>query len=190
MPILDATEYKTRRGITGTDYDTILAIYVEQATEEIESLCGRTSGGFEGDTFTEKFDGDGTPVLKVSNGPISSISSIKFGNSTQTTVDSGSYVFKDRTIMFVRGGYQTWDGSGVVTPCGYQNVEVVYTTASAVNDHLQQVAAQLIDHYLDSRGRDFGKLTEVKGNTTITVRSAADFREKLLDMLRPWRDPV
>jgi len=199
MAIVTASEYKTERGISGSDYDTILALYIEQATEEIESLCGRTSGGFEGGTFTESFDGDDSDILRVSNGPISSITSIKLGNSNQSTVDSSAYTFRDRTIMAVaprrgsavrRDSYGTFDDGGFLFPFGSNNVEVVYATSDARNDLLKGVAYDLIDHYLDSRGRDLEKLTEATGNTTITVRAAPDFRDRLLDKLRHWRVPV
>jgi len=198
MAIVTESEYKTYRGIASTDYDTILADLVERSTDEIESLCGRTSGGFEGDTFTETFDGEDTDILRVSNGPISSITSIKLGNSTQSTVDSSAYVFRDRTIMSAAGrdgsrvyrdAYGSVSDGSFLFPLGTNNIEVVYVTSDARDDLLKGAAFRLIDHYLDSRGRDNEKLTEALGTTT-TVRASPDFRDRLLHELRHWRVPV
>jgi hypothetical protein len=202
MALCTATEYKAWRGVTGSAYDTLYGTLIDTATAEIERLCGRTAGGFETATFTERFDGDGTQSLRLSNGPISSITSIKFGNADQTTIDSTTYTNDGRqTVMLLpraTGSFSQRDdwgqpvtgSSGSVFPFGFQNIEVVYVAgyaADAIPDDLKLVCFRFVDHYASSRGNDMEVLTEAVGNTNVTLRSAPEFRERVIDTLAPWR---
>lgn len=202
MALCTAAEFKAWRGVTGTDWDTLIGDLIDSAQAEIERLCGRTAGGFESASFTEVFDGDGSQTLRVSNGPISSITSITVGNSDPVTLSADSYTFKDRTISrlpFNGGGsFVSRDGwgdplpIGSRSPCfdeGVQNVTVVYTGGYAtVPDDLKQVCYEFVAHALDSRGQDFGKQASVTGNTQYTYRTVAEFKEYKLMLTRPWRD--
>ena len=199
MAISTASAYKTRRGITASGWDTVIGNLLDSAQAEIERLCGRTAGGFEAGTFTEYFDGDGSQVLEVSNGPISSITSIKVGNSDQTTLDASGYTFKERTILripFDGGGGPRRDSwgqqlpMGSRSPCfpeGFKNIEVVYSTSGEVTDDLETVLFKWVDHLLASRGRDAEKLTVARGNTNHTLRAIPDFDAWKSSVLRPWR---
>ena len=201
MSLCTAAEYKDWRGITVSDWDTVLGVMITTATAEIERLCGRTAGGFESATFTEVFDGDGTQTLLVSNGPISSITSISVGNSDPSTLDASGYTHDSkRTVMrlpFDNGIGARVDDWGVPISSsssepgftnGLQNISVVYVAGYAtIPDDLKMVCYRFIDHYLDSRGRDFEKSAEAIGNANVTVRATADFTEKILSMLSRWR---
>ena len=206
MALVSTSEYKAWRGVSGSDYDSTIAVLVPIAQRWVERVCGRTEGGFESDNapFTEKLDGTGTQVIQVSNGPISSITSIKFGNGTQSTIDASTYSFQNRTIMRIpkRGGatlhIDDWGDTipfGVRRPNfpdGFQNIEVVYTAGYAsgsIPDDLKYVIYRLVDHYLESRGRDIEKQAEVL-TTNYTLRPPEQLQSALLDLLRPWRDPL
>lgn len=205
MPLCTTAEYKAWRGVTGSGFDALYATLIDTATAEIERLTGRTAGGFiaTNGPFTETYDGDGTQSLRLSNGPISSITSIKFGNTDQTTLDSTSYVHDGRhTVMLlprVTGAFVQRDdwgmpytgANGAVFPLGYQNIEVVYAAGYAdtasVPDDLKLVCYRFVDHYAESRGGDLEKLTEAIGNTNVTVKASAEFRQRIADLLAPWR---
>ena len=205
MALCTAAEYKAWRGVTSSGYDSLYGTLIDTATAEIERLCGRTVGGFisTNGPFTETFDGDGTQYLRLSNGPISSITSIKFGNTDQTTLDATSYTHDGRqTVMllprstgsFVQRddwGFPVTGNNGAVFPIGFQNVEVVYAAGYAntasVPDDLKLVCYRFVDHYAESRGHDLEKLSEAIGNTNVTVKSTAEFNDRVLQLLAPWR---
>ena len=201
MALCTTAEFKTWRGVTGSDWDTAIGVLIASSQAEIERLCGRTAGGFESASFTEVFDGDGSQTLRVSNGPISSITSITVGNSDPVTLSADSYTFKDRTISRIPfnnpGAFVNRSGWGDIlpiasrSPCfdeGVQNVTVVYTGGYAtVPDDLKQVCYEFVAHQLDSRGQDFGKQAAAVGNTNYTYRSPADFKEYKLMLVSPWR---
>ena len=199
MALCTVAEYKAERGIAVTGWDTLIGTEIDAATAEIERLTGRTAGGFEGGSFVETFDGDGSQVLRVSNGPISSITYVKTGNATQTTVSASSYTFKDRTILMIpkdnggaarRDSWGDWMPVGSRSPSfpdGYGNVEVSYTTSDAVDDDLKRVCFEFVDHYMKRRGGDFAVATEAIGNTNVTMRTVAEFNEAKLALVGPWR---
>lgn len=201
MALATITEYKAWRGIETTAWDTLLTLLVATATAEIERLTGRTAGGFESATFTEVFDGDGSQTLQVANGPIASITSITSGNSNPTTLEATGYTHdSDRCIMLIpfdAGGGIRSDDFGVSLPLasrspsfvpGYQNVTVVYVAGYAtIPADLKMVCYRFVDHYMDSRGRDFEKVSEAIGNTNTTVRSSDEFTARMLVYLSTWR---
>ena len=201
MALCTATEFKAWRGVTGSDYDSVITTLIASSQAEIERLTGRTEGGFESASFTEVLDGNGSQQIKVSNGPITAITSITVGNSDPATLSADSYTFKGRVISrlpFDGGGsLTTRDGWGDPlpiggrSPCfaeGVQNVTVVYTGGYAtVPDDLKQVCYEFVAHQLDSRGQDFGKQAAAVGNTNYTYRSPADFKEYKLMLVSPWR---
>jgi len=201
MALCTAAEYKAWRGITKTDWDTVLGVMITTATAEIERLCGRTAGGFESATFTEVFDGDGSQVLQVSNGPISSITSITIGNSDPSTLASTGYTHDSRfgimRLPFETGGLVARDVWGepvygssdrAVFTEGFQNITVVYVAGYAtIPDDLKRVCYQFISHYFDSRGRDFEKAAQAIGNSNMTVKATAEFVAKKMDVLSSWR---
>lgn len=92
MAVVTASEYKTWKGISGSTYDAQLAVVVPAAILVAEKFCNRT---FEFDSCVEKFDGTSWTKISVSNPPISSITYIKFVNSSglSLTVPSTSYSF-------------------------------------------------------------------------------------------------
>ena len=203
MALVTAAEYKAWRGITGTDYDTLIGTLADTATRRIERLTGRTVGGFESteSPFTEQIDGTGTQVLRVSNGPITSITSIKPGKPGDygTALDASGYTFRDRTILRLpynttrRLGVDDWEGGSSVWTEGFANYEVVYAAGSAVadiHDDLKRAAFVLMDADLDSRGRDIGKAADAIGNTNQQYATPADVEARVMQLIRPWRDPV
>lgn len=208
MAIVTAAEYKAWRGITGSDYDTLIGTLADIATRKIERLTGRTAGGFESESspYTEQVDGTGTQILRVSN-DISTITSIKVGKpgAYDTTIEASGYTFRDRSIMRLPHGsgrtYAVDDFGAAVyggsrDPSwaeGYSNYEVIYTGGSAVgdiDDDLKHAAYVLIDSYMDSRGRDIGKGAEAVGNANATYATPADVLERVMQLVRPWRDPI
>lgn len=205
MALVTASEYKTYRGLSGvTTYDTLIASLITLATARLERLCGRTSGGFEASNgpFTETFDGDGTPILRVSNGPISSITSVKVGSSSQTTLDASSYTIRGNQILLINGSASelVWDSvssgltgahRGVCFPEGAGNVEVVYEGGyDTVPGDLKLVVYEIMDHIWGTRGEDWSKASKAVGASNHTLRTEQEFVEHLNNLVRPWRQVI
>lgn len=201
MSLCTVAEYKLWRGIAATTWDaTVIPMFITTATAAIERLCGRTAGGFESAAFAEVFDGDGTQTLRVSNGPITSISSISFGNATLTAqtltdfTDDGrhtiSYVARSSRSSFAVDDWGNPAGAsgGDCFPLGYQNVTVEYVGGyGTIPDDLKLACYRFIDHYMSSRGRDMGISTQGRGNTNYTRLTQAEFDAEIHALLRPWR---
>ena len=207
--LITTPEYKAWRGIASTDYDATIGVLIGAAQSYIETETGRTPGGFESANgpFTETLDGDGTQLVKVSNGPITSITSIKVGNESPTTLSADSYSFRDRTIVrlprhrgsTIRQGDEWFNEDRAFLhrspafPFGYDNIEVVYTAGYAsgeIPDALKLVAYRVMDHLMDSRGRDYEVSSEAIGGANVSMRNAQDLQARIRDLLRPWRDPL
>lgn len=201
MAICTTAEYKAERGITTTDWDTLTGTMIDTQTAKVERYCGRTAGGFEGGTFTERFNGDGSQCLRVSNGAISSITSIKTGQTgSQSTVSASTYEHDgQRTIYCVPldgGGNVRRDDWGQTLPIGqsspsfprgFQNIEVVYVTASEATDDLKEAVYRLIDYQMASRGMNIAVASHAMGNETIAAKTASEFADWLAILLGPWR---
>ncbi len=96
-------DVKESLSITGTSQDNLIRRKINQATDMIESFCGKNnSQHFISTTYTsEEYDGTGTDQLILKNRPVISISNFSERNTTQnvnswTTIDSQDY-FVDLT---------------------------------------------------------------------------------------------
>lgn len=140
MAIITATEFKVWRGISGTDYDALLAVLIPGAQANVETWTGRT---FDTATFTEYYDGNGSEILLLKNPPIASITSIAYCDSAGTatsTFTSTDYAFDPDTgevrLFNARRGVASFDDFGLIVSGGpgvypnfsegFRNVKVVY----------------------------------------------------------------
>lgn len=147
MAIITTAEFKTWRGITTTDYDTLLGVLIPGAQKNVENWTGRT---FDAATFTEYHDGNGSEMLFLHNPPVNSITSIAYVDSAGTatsTFDSTDYAFDNDTgevrLFDAVRGVVTTDDFGLVTDSpgvyprfveGWRNVKVVYVGGYAAID--------------------------------------------------------
>lgn len=196
MAIITAAEYKTHRGISGTDYDAILAVIIPSKQAWLERQCGRL---FDEDTYTDQVhDGDGTQRLYLNNWPVSAVTAVKSvaSDGSTTTLDSTAYRLVDSEYLYRLGSTETaWESpspfSGYRGPCfteGDGNYSVSYTAGYATApDDLKAVMFTLIDMALEERGRNPVLAQSADGVVQRTRMSAMERRTILADLVRPWK---
>ena len=196
MAIITASEYKTHRGISGTDYDAILAVIIPSKQAWLERQCGRA---FDEVTYTDlAHDGSGSPDLWLKHWPASSVTAVKLlaSDGTTSTVDSSSYRFVNSEFLHRDSGSEAaWeprtpfgDYKGSVFPEGDGNVLVSFTGGYAtMPDDLKELMYQLVDWGLEERGRNPVLGQSADGVIQRTRMSVADRRAMLADLVRPWK---
>ena len=198
MPIITASEYKTHRGITGTDYDAILAVIIPSKQAWLERQCGRL---FDEDTYTDlAHDGDGTPRLWLKHWPVSEVTAVKLLHSdgSTTTLDASSYRLTDGEYLYRQSDTSTaWEPRSVFSdyrgPClpnGDGNVLVSFTAGYAdteAPDDLKELMFHLVDWGLEERGRNPVLAQSADGVVQRTRMSAMERRTVLADLIRPYK---
>lgn len=201
MALVTATEYKTSRGIAGTDYDTRIGEAINAASAKVRMYCGRDlSNGFEEAERTEVYNGDGTPQIRLNEWPVDSISSVSLRSSAASgaavygdTVDASGYFADARGILYRVGGIDwAWkhDGSSRVGwPYQFAAVQVVYTGGYAtIPQGIKDAVFALMDQWFDEAGRNaVSAATEAKGVVNRGARPPMDITAAIADMLSPWR---
>lgn len=203
MAIITDAEYKTYRGISGTDYDAVLAVINPAVQVRIESYCDRL---FTSASRTENYSGDGSQILIVQQWPITAITSITIDSTVLTTatdyaiaerMNGGIYRLPfDSSVGF--GSVDQW---GVPVrqsaigyhksphwPEGYDNIEVIYTAGYVTApDDLKLLMFEMIDDQLNARGDSWRLAAVGEGAETKTMRAAIDMKQRYRDMLAPFR---
>lgn len=144
---------------------------IDDVDAEIERYCNRT---FATATFTEKYDGDGTPFLQLLNYPVTSVTSISWvsDTGTLTAYPTNTYRYEGTTgrvqlnnaVQAYGGGasgppgyagfYGDYGAYGTPAytrgwinafPEGFQNVQVVYVGGySTIPADLSRVATEMV----------------------------------------------
>lgn len=81
MAILTATDFKTYTGLSGTAYDTRLAVLIPAVQDMLERMSGRL---FDAATYTEYQNGRGVATVMVNNPPIRSVTSVQLVDADGT----------------------------------------------------------------------------------------------------------
>lgn len=95
-------DVKESLGITGTSQDNLIRRKINQATDMIESYCGKNNGQhFASTAYVEDYDGTGTNQLILKNRPVITFTSLQQRSTTENisdfdTVSSEDY-FVDTT---------------------------------------------------------------------------------------------
>lgn len=179
MAITTAADYKTSRGIAGTDFDTRIAEGVAWAERFVREYCNRDpDDGFESGERTETYAGDGTARIRLREWPVTAVASVKFregaasGAATFGDALEGSSYFvsgdaKSIVLDSIGSGSVAWGefSGGLRWPEGIDAVQVVYTggyTAGNFPTTLVDAVFSLVDVWLDD-----------SGSNTITLASRA-----------------
>jgi uncharacterized phiE125 gp8 family phage protein len=196
VPITTASNYKTSRGVPGSDYDTIIADIITQQQAWLERQCGRA---FDEATYTdEAYDGTGTGELWLDNRPVSTLTAVKIlaSDGTTTTLDSGDYRLVDSQYIhrLKSTGWDAvspWDGySGPCFPRGHGNVLVTYTAGYGSGEHpddLVSLMYQLVDIALHDRGHSALIQQQADGVVQRTRMTPTDAEKVKADLIRPWK---
>lgn len=213
MALASLADYKATAGITSTDAtsDTALTQILLQAQAKMERLCGRRAAGFETATWTERVSGDDTSQLRVSQWPITSITSITrySTDGSTTTVTSTDY----RTAPYAdnrgwihlmgetAGRFPVIDDYGFLDPSSYgpipawswgrDNYSIVYVGGyTTVPDDLKAVLYEAVGMMYANRAGVALKSESIAGagsSYTYTRMTKAEIDGALIEALRPWR---
>jgi hypothetical protein len=176
-------DYKTWRGLAGSDYDTVGGVVLTQA----EAVAARAVGvdSLEANDYTETLDGSGTRTVWVRNFRVNSVASVKMLNAdgtTASTLTTSEYSFNEWGAfqrVTSAGAQDDWSGvrrrawpSHSVWPDGFQNIEIAYNAGyAAAPDDLKLAIYKLIDTVLQNRGVD--EITQVaSGPGTLGIQLA------------------
>lgn len=202
MAIATTAEYKVWAGISGSTYDSVIAVVIAGVQKEMEDYCGRL---FDyQDDAVEYYDGTDTDYLVVANVPIRAIASIKVvansGSAVPTvlyTYPTTAYSFDQNTgVIRLLGGsdsfiYDDENGIGAAPaferaatsarfPAGYRNIQVSYdagygaSPAQAVMpDSLKLALYKLVDMQMAMRGKDTSLASENLGQYSYTRAAGA-----------------
>jgi len=202
MALVTASEYKTSRGVSGTDYDTRIGEAIDVASARVREYCGRSSSnGFESAERTEVYDGTDTNALRLAEWPITEVASVKLVSGVTagvatfgSTVDATGYYINGTAKELIRYGLMDWAGwsaVGAVWPEGEGNIQVVYTGGySTIPDNLKEAVMVLVDAWFQSTQRDTVTLNqEARGVDNRQYAAAMEVTNRVAALLGPWRRP-
>ena len=151
----DREELKTRLGITGTDYDTVLDNILLSAEKAVKNFLGRTYIQAPDEDIIEHQSGDGeSQRIFTREYPIISVSSLKIDNEeipARTSLDDDGYVITDAEYGVIQlVGYYCTPGVNnieITYKPGWQNVpadiiEAIYRIATALWNHRDVVGLE------------------------------------------------
>jgi hypothetical protein len=208
MALITSANYKDYAGISDTSFDAFLAVAVPAVQDTIESLCGRSAGGFESASWTETFSGAETPCKYLRNWPVTAIASVSFvdADGTSSTLDSSRYAIDPsgravcmtgsmmgRALMATDGsfeGYFAPNQTGVRPQFleGMKNYTVTYTGGyAAVPSRLKWVCYRMIDQMIADRRVPGDLKSESIGDYSYTKEAAAGLiSQEVRDRLQEW----
>jgi hypothetical protein len=135
--LCNLSDVKNWLGLTNANDDQLLTTLIANVSQAALSFLRRAS--LASASYTEKYDGTGTPTLALLNYPITAVSSLTINNMTIQASPDGvvtGYVFDDYTLKLIGLG-GAWDLAPAFygTPenfiKGFQNVAVSYTAGYA-----------------------------------------------------------
>lgn len=202
MAIATTAEYKVWAGISGSTYDSVIAVVIAGVQKEMEDYCGRI---FDyQDDAVEFYDGTDTDYLVLANVPIRTIASIKLvtysGSAVPTvlyTYPSTAYNFDTATgVLRLLGGsdsfiYDDERGIGAAPvferaattarfPAGHRNIQVMYEAGYGSSpatytmpDSLKLALYKLVDMQMALRGKDTSLASENLGQYSYTRASGS-----------------
>jgi len=146
--LTSVSDVKESLGITGTSQDNLIIRKINQATDMIESFCGKNnSQHFASTGYAEEYDGTSTNQLILKNRPIISFTSLQVRDGTQnissfSSVNTQDY-FVDMTAGVLDGlsyFYYTWNYYKATYTAGFVTIpsdlaEACVMLASALVDN-------------------------------------------------------
>lgn len=221
---INATTESGQLTYTNATYATS-ASYIDQCILDVQDAayrwCNRDlTTGFGSGTFTETYDGHGSPWIQLRNWPITSITSVSVlaPDGTSTTLDSTTYRVDTRTGMLYRtsgepwgwgggvgfDGGGDWSGNGGVNsqpayyrgwsnqfPDGFQNVVVVYVGGNAtIPDSLERAARQAVCDLFINRRANRLIGSETNNGRSVTYADADQIIQRNAALWSQWRAGV
>jgi hypothetical protein len=186
-------------GVTTSAMDATLTRLIEAAEARIRGICG-SRDSFLTATFVETFDGDAAQIIRLKNGPITSITSIV---ADGVTISSDLYSFNASrgVVGFTHPARSTYwstampsgllvTGRSFNSPSfgnGFNTVTVTYVAGyanqAAVPADLQQAAVELAGLYFQAMERDPGINSETLGSYSYTKESEFESLQAIMNKL-------
>lgn len=142
-------DLKTHPGIPATGSDTILQAHLDAAALWIDHY---THSAFDSRSVTdERYDGTGTPYLRIRNRPVISIGSVEIDDeaiaSTEYVLNELGFIVVPVNSVFnprVWRGQDDHEHSQGAWPCGTGNITITYTWGRATVPADVNLACRLI----------------------------------------------
>lgn len=173
---------KTFLGITNSDKDEVLEMLINQATDYLETKCGRR---FASTTYTEQeYDGNGTVEMKLQQFPVITFTTLQRNRATDNsddweTVDTDDYWVENET--------------GIITKTskfykGKFNYRATYAAGYATIPYdLQYACLTIVSETLNRRSA-MGIKSESLGDHSLTFESLYQSNAVLKDIVSNYRD--
>ena len=196
MPIITATEYKTRRGLTGSDYDTVIGDIIDSKQAWAERYCGRA---FDEATYTDEvYSGKGENRLYLGNWPVTAVSAVKSIDSsgTATALASTEYRLVGQRYLFRLSASEIgWEpytaSSGPLWAYGDGNYSVTYTAGYSTHpDDLKEAMYKMVDIGFGERGQSHLLAQSGDGVIQRVNMNPSDQMAYLANLWRPWKAVV
>lgn len=175
-----------------TTKDNLIKRKINQATDAIESYCGKNnSQHFASTAYTDEYDGTGTNQLILKNRPVISVTSFSVRNTSQnvsdwTIIDTELY-FTDTTagvIDCLFGIVPAWNVYRVIYTAGFVTIPSDLAEACAT------LAAYLVDNASTGSGvkkktqgpKDIEYFQPTQGESLITQLGIDDILQRYLDI--------
>lgn len=174
---------KSFLAITNHDYDDLLRILINQATEYIESYCGGKR--FASTVHTnEEYDGNGMYELNLKHYPIITFTSLAENNATDnsddwSTVDANEYWMDTdtgiitKTSTFTRGKF---------------NYRATYTAGYASIPHDLQYACMTLISEIWTKRKSTGVKSESLGDHSIAFAESKETNNVIKEILSRYKE--
>jgi len=172
IQVLAQSALKTFLKISGSTEDTLLDSICDRTNALIKSYIGRN---LVSQTYTEYYDGNGTPRLILRNYPVITLTSINIDTNREWESVTAVDITEDVLLENSSGIIRLWNNGGIFYT-GRANVKVVYSAGYATMPYDLVDAAILIAahsykrHYQDQR---IGLQSETIGDRTMTYSNEA-----------------
>lgn len=215
MAIATATEYKVWAGISGSTYDSVIAVIIAGVQDEMEDYCGRL---FDYDEARVSLvDGTDSAEIVIPHTPISSISTLRAVTPSGDVVisyTSSQYTYDQYTgVLTLANSKDVWiyeDGdmsspvfdrsaTSARFPRGFRNIRVAYgggygdsPAVTTMPDSLKLALYKLVDMQMAMRGKDTSLASENLGQYSYSRAQGVggnliDYQKMLASLMAPWR---
>lgn len=205
MALVTATEYKTYRGVSGSDHDTLLStVIIPIAESRISDYCNVET--FDSAAYTDEVhDGDGTQLLIVKNPPIDTGETVTVkaldAEGTESTIETNTYraitdgrimkVPKENRTLVVRSPFGGFRSDSLEAQNrwreGWGNILVSYTGGYATApQNLKYAVYRMVDHIMAERGDDFFASASALGVDNVSKFGVIDQDAALVSLLVPY----
>lgn len=191
IDLLELSDLKQWLDLTTTQSDGLLQSLITSVSRRILIKISRDA--ILSASYTERYDGSGTPMLALLHYPIIAVASLTINNAPVIPSPDGvqtGFVFDKYTLKVI--GSSAWAlqpgfyGAPSTFITGFQNVAVTYTAGyAAVPEDLAQAAMEWCAFVYRSRGWIGQQSKRLTTGESVTFTGAMP--ERILDAIKPYK---